>query len=365
MENVSLSRRDFLVAAGAAALGSTAGCAQAPVGSRTDSTSREVERADGSIYTDVYQSTIDSVTLVRVYGIEDPVTGEESRGQGSAFVYDEDHVVTNHHVVADGEDVQLQYTSGDWTETTVVGTDVYSDLAVLEVEDRPEGAQPLSFADERPAVGQEALAIGNPFGLGGSMSKGIVSGVDRSLPGAADFSIPNAVQTDAAVNPGNSGGPLVNLDGEVLGVVSAGGGDNVGFAISAALSQRVVPALLADGEFDHSYMGVRLLAVDPAVADANDLPQESGVLVTDVVSGGPSDGVLQGSDETVSRRGEQIPVGGDVIVGFDGTPIPDMHSLSSYLALKTDPSYDLQIDLLRDGSRETVELTLGERPEPS
>lgn len=363
MDNVSLRRREFLVAAGAAALGSTAGCTQAPVGSQTDRSTREPNRADGSIYTDVYRATIDSVTLVRVYGIENPQTGEEGRGQGSAFVYDAEHVVTNHHVVADGEDVQLQYTSGDWTATSVVGTDVYSDLAVLEVEDRPEGADPLAFADERPVVGQEALAIGNPFGLSGSMSKGIVSGVDRSLPGATDFSIPNAVQTDAAVNPGNSGGPLVNLDGEVLGVVSAAGGDNVGFAISAALSRRVVPALIEDGEFDHSYMGVMLLSVDPVVAEANDLSRESGVLVTDVVSGGPSAGVLQGSEETAYRRGEEVPVGGDVIVGFDGVPIRDLHSLSSYLALETNPGYDLAIDLLRDGSRKTVTLTLGERPE--
>jgi S1-C subfamily serine protease len=365
MENTSLGRREFVLAASSAVLGSAAGCAQPPVGSQSDSPPDTANRASESSYTDVYRATIDSVTLVRVYGIEDPFTGEEGRGQGSAFVYDERHVVTNHHVVADGRDVELQYTSGDWTGTSVVGTDIYSDLAVLEVDERPEGAEPLALADERPVVGQEALAIGNPFGLDGSMSKGIVSGVDRSLPGPTEFSIPNAVQTDAAVNPGNSGGPLVNLGGEVIGVVTAGGGDNVGFAISAALAERVVPALVADGEYDHSYMGVRLLPVDPVVAGANDLPEATGVLVAEVVPGGPSDGVLRGSDDTVERRDEPIPVGGDVIVGFDGVPTPDMHALSSYLALETDPGDVLEVAVRRDGTRETVELTLGERPEPS
>ncbi len=273
-----------------------------------------------------------------------------------------DHIVTNDHVVAGGEEVDLQYINGDWTGTRLVGTDHFSDLAVLEVDHVPDAATPLSLSNERPVVGQEVLAIGNPYGLEGSMSQGIVSGIERSV-NAPDrrFSFPDVVQTDAAVNPGNSGGPLVDLDGNVIGVVHAGGGNNIGFAISAALADRVIPGLIADGEYKHSYLGIGLLSVDRIVAEENDLEAATGIAVTDIVSGGPADGVLQGATGTVERRGEPIPVGGDVIFEIDGEPIPDRHALATHLALETSPGETIDIRLWRDGTETTESLTLDAR----
>ncbi len=314
----------------------------------------------------IYEATIDSVTLVRAFGLEDPMTGENGgQGQGSGFVVDDSHVVTNEHVVDGAAEVDLQYTTGEWTATEIVGTDVVSDLAVLEVEQLPETAAPLSFSDVAVAVGQEVLAIGNPFGLEGSMSRGIVSGIDRSLFNPlTGVSIPHAVQTDAGLNPGNSGGPLVDLAGEVIGVVNAGGGDNIGFAVSAPLSQRVVPSLVEDGEYSHPFVGVGVVTVDRIVAEENDAPGATGVLVTDVEPGGPASGVLEASDETTTVRGEEIPVGGDVVLGIDGDPIPDEQAFSTSLTLEASPGDELDLEVYREGTTGTVSITVGERPTP-
>ncbi|WP_049923202.1 S1C family serine protease [Halopiger djelfimassiliensis] len=367
MNDSRLNRRRFLAAASAGLVGTVAGCSEPRnIDPMEGSTSHEIDRenlADGSTFTDVYEATIDSVTQVRVFGVDDPRTGDEGRGQGSGFLYDDSHIVTNDHVVAGGTDVDLQYINGDWTGTRLVGTDYYSDLAVLEVDHVPDSATPLSLTDRRPVVGQQVLAIGNPFGLEGSMTDGIVSGVNRTLDAPnRRFSYPNVIQTDAAVNPGNSGGPLVDLDGNVIGVVNAAGGDNIGFAISAALTRRVVPSLIENGEYGHSYMGIRLRTVDRLIAEENDLPSATGVAVVDV-NDGPAEGALEGADRFVRRRNEPIPVGGDVILEMDGEPIPDRHALSSHLALETSPGDDLELRLWRNGRETTTEFSLGARPE--
>jgi S1-C subfamily serine protease len=256
----------------------------------------------------------------------------------------------------------VQFRDGAWRVADVVGTDVYSDLAVLRVSDPPDAATPLPFVDAERPVGTRVVAIGAPFDLGGSVSAGIISGQDRGLPSATGFTIPDAVQTDAAVNPGNSGGPLVTLDGEVVGVINSGGGDNIGFAISAALTQRVVPALIDTGKYDHSYIGVQLRAVSPLVAEANGLDRARGVIVVETVTGGPAAGVLRGSDGQQTINGTQVPVGGDVIVGISDTEIRTQADLGTYLALETSPGDTVSMTVLRDGERQTVEVTLGTRP---
>ena len=374
MEEQRLDRRGVLTAAAGGLFASIAGCAAPPSGGSPpleeggdDERTADTEAvAEDSTYTALYERTIDSVTLVRVYGVDDPFTGDETQGQGSAFLVDGSHAVTNEHVVAGGDEVDLQYVNGDWTTTELVGTDFYSDLAVLEVDHVPDAAEPLALTETNPAVGQEVLAIGNPFGLEGTMTKGIVSGVDRSLEVGAGpgqpRSFPNVVQFDAGVNPGNSGGPLVNLDGEVVGVVNAGGGENIGFAISAPLAGRVVPALIDDGEYHHPFIGVVLETVDRVVAEENDLPEPGGVIVVDVGDDTPAGGVLQGSDDSVTRHGEPVPIGGDVIVELDGHPIPDRNALSAVLTLELRPGDTVPLELRRDGALTTVELTLGERP---
>jgi S1-C subfamily serine protease len=194
------------------------------------------------------------------------------------------------------------------------------------------------------------------------VTAGIVSGVDRTLPAPNDFSIPDAIQTDAPVNPGNSGGPLVDLDGTVVGVVNSGGGDNVGFAVSAALTRRVVPSLVDDGSYEHSYMGIRLRPVGPLLARANDV--DRGVYVDSVVPDGPSRGVFEGSTGETTIEGVTVPTGGDVIVAMEDTPIPQRQALSAFLALETRPGDTIAVTVLRDGAEQTVDLTLGSRPDP-
>ncbi|WP_339104695.1 trypsin-like peptidase domain-containing protein [Haloterrigena salinisoli] len=361
-------RREFLALAGSGLVGAIAGCAEprsadSMEGSSSASIERTIDpddRADGSTFTDVYEGVIDAVAQVRALGSGSPYSSERGGGQGSGFLVDDSHLVTNEHVVADADTVDLQYINGDWSDTEVVGTDFYSDLAVLKVDQVPDEATPLELAAERSVVGQEVLAVGNPYGFRGSMSKGIVSGVNRTLDmqGRA-FSFSNAIQTDAAVNPGNSGGPLVDMNGEVVGVITAGGGDNIGFAIPATIASRVVPSLIETGTYDHAYMGITLATVDRYIAEANDLAEATGVIVTGVEPGDPADGVLRPAKP---RPRDSIPVGGDVIYAIDGKPIPDRHALSSHLALRTSPGDTIEIECRRYGDETTVSLTVGSRP---
>ncbi|WP_049928340.1 S1C family serine protease [Halopiger goleimassiliensis] len=359
----SLSRRRLLrsVGAGTAALGfvgTGSSIGRADDGDDlTDSDSDDRTDSEGGQYTAVYEETIDDVVLVTVAGVDEETPG----GLGSGFVVD-DYVVTNDHVVQGASEVELQFSDEQWRTATVVGTDTYSDLAVLEVEDFPDPVDGLAFADEQAAIGQEVLALGNPLGFDASVSRGIVSGVGRSLPSPTGFSIPAAIQTDAPVDPGNSGGPLVNLEGDVLGVVFAGAGRGIGFAISAALAERVIPSLIEEGTYQHAFMGVGVEPVGPVLAEANDLEEPRGVMIVRVTPNGPADGVLEPATDLVAVDGAPVPVGGDVVVAIDGEPIPNQDRLSSYLALETSPGDEIEVEVVREGERETVVLTLEERP---
>jgi len=362
MSSERLSRRSVLAALGAATAVGGAGCQTAQVtgsdGESTPSQGASEQVGDPNVYSDVYQQVSDAVASIQVYD-------DTRRGaQGSGFIIDDQHILTNEHVVGAGERYFVRFADTDWRSVSLVGSDVYSDLAVLSTDNPPGSATPLSFAEETPAVGTRVVAIGNPFGLSGSVSEGIVSGINRTLRSANNFSIAAGIQTNAAVNPGNSGGPLVNLDGTAVGIINSGGGDNVGFAISAELADRVVPALVQTGNYDHPYMGIALQSVDPLIAEANDLADASGVYVDDTLDGGPAEGALQGSDSTTRISGSEVPVGGDVIRQLDGTPIPTRQDLASYLALETSPGDVMAVTVERDGAAEVVELTVGSRPEP-
>lgn len=354
-------RRLLRVAGGTVALGAVSGSVTANTGRSA------VERTQGTVqeqderYTEIYAEAIDSVVLVNVFGDGDD--DEMPGGLGSGFVVDGGYVVTNDHVAGNAAEVELQFRDEQWRSASVVGSDVHSDLAVLEVDDVPDAADGLSFTETEPTVGQEVLALGNPLGLDASISQGLVSGVDRSLPSPTGFSIPAAIQTDAPVNPGNSGGPLVSLAGDVLGVVFAGAGQTIGFAISAALANRVVPALADDGEYQHAYLGVSVLPVGPLVAEANDLEEPRGVLIVDVLPDAPADDVLEPADDVESVDGDPVPVGGDVIIAIDDQDIPNQERLSSVLALETSPGETVDVEVVRDGEHQTVELTLEPRPD--
>ncbi|SEO96518.1 serine protease, S1-C subfamily, contains C-terminal PDZ domain [Halogranum amylolyticum] len=298
-------------------------------------------------------------------------------GAGSGFVTEGSYVVTNQHVVGAIDDVELRFSDGSWRTGRVVGTDVYTDLAVIHVSNLPESAAALTIATENPQPGRPVAALGNPLGLDGSITTGIVSGASRSMATSNGFAIPDVVQTDAAINPGNSGGPLVgvvtgtggeNESGEtryeVVGVNRARQGDGIGFAVSPAIVNRVVPALVEDGEYRHSYLRTRTLDVTPTVAEANELDRPRGVLVVDVGDGIEGDD-LRGSRYTRTVRGREIPVGGDIIVGIDGNEVHTHEELMRILITETSPGEPVDIDVLRDGDPTTLRLVLGERPQPT
>jgi S1-C subfamily serine protease len=314
-------------------------------------------------YKSLYDQTIGSVVSVQVLS-------EQGQGLGSGFVYDDEgHIVTNQHVVGNVSTVEVQFNRGEWRTAEVIGTDAYSDLAVLEVNETPVYATPLELANATPEQGQPVGALGNPLGLDATITDGIVSGTNRSLPAGGQqgpqFAIPNTVQTTAAINPGNSGGPLVNCEGQVVGVNTATlqRTENTGFAVPASRVARVVPPLIENGSYAHSFLGISSTDVSPLIAEGNDLNVTRGVLVRQVVPESPADGVLQGDTGTTEVEGVQVPTGGDVILAIDGQQIRSGEDLSSYLT-ETRPGETVTLTVLRDGERMQVKVELDERPPP-
>lgn len=328
----------------------------APASAPTESTAT-AQTGHQCDYAQLYNGTIDSVVLVQV-----------GDGLGSGFVYDvadddDTYVVTNQHVVNQSSEVLVKFSRGETVSGTVVGRDALSDLAVIRVEEPPEYASPLSLNQDRPVPGQPVAALGSPYGLQSTITSGIVSGTNRSIPTRFGYAIPNTIQTDAPINPGNSGGPLVECPGgEVIGVNRAGGGDNIGFAVPASIVERVVPALIEDGEYEHAFLGVRTVEVTDPVAAANDLNTSEGLLVVRTVQGTPASGVLQGSRAYTTVSGVRIPVGGDVIVAIENRSVETPGDLSRFLALQAAPGETVEITVLRDGEQQTVNVTLVERP---
>ncbi len=374
MDDPRLSRRRMLAGTGLALSVGVAGCAvSAPEvtdnGEPEPTSGFPDEFADppedlaeppaDSELTEVYRAAVKSVAAVRLEEMG-------QTGAGTAWVYDDEYLVTNEHVVREAEDPFVWFTDNGWREASVVGTDLHSDLAVLEVvEGKPDDISALPLAESPPPVGTPVAAIGNPFELTGSFTTGVISGRDRTIeiPGR-DFSIADGVQTDAALNPGNSGGPLITYDGEVVGVVSAGQGENIGFAISAAMTNRVVPSLIEDGTYEHSYLGILSVDVTPDIIEANDLGDVTwGVYVNEVLPTGPSSGALQETTDTTTVRGATVPVGGDVIVGLDDWEIQTGERLSAFLALETEPGQTIDVTVIRDGQEVVEEVTLERRPE--
>ncbi len=296
-------------------------------------------------------------------------------GEGSGFVVDtEGHIVTNNHVVAGTSELRVTFVDGTSVRATIVGTDPDSDLAVIKVDTPPESLRPILWgASDEVHVGQRAVAIGNPFGFENTLTSGIISGLSRSLPAVTGYRIPEIIQTDAAINPGNSGGPLLNSQGEVIGVNSAIVPNfnqlgertflGVGFAIPSNLAQRVVPALIGEGEYAHPWIGISGTDVLPEIAAEMDLPDVKGALVIRVISGGPADGAgLRGGDRDIQVMGRPVTIGGDVIIGIDGYEIGRFDDILSYLSRRTEAGQEIGLTIIRDGTIETVTLTLGRRP---
>ena len=300
-----------------------------------------------------------------------------SQGLGSGFVWDtQGHIVTNNHVVDGATKIEVMFADGSIVPATLVGADPDSDLAVIKVDVAAEKLTPVQVADSTQVkVGQIAIAIGNPFGLENTMTVGIVSGLGRSLPtgvtsaSGSSYSIPDIIQTDAPINPGNSGGVLVNDQGQLIGVTAAiespvQASVGIGLVIPSSLVQRVVPELIKNGKYEHSYLGVTIATLTPDMATAMKLDAaQRGALVVEIASGGPSEKAgLQGSSDQITVDGQQIPVGGDVITAVNGQSVKSKEDLIAYLAEQTSVGQKVTLTILRGGAEKTIEVTLGARP---
>jgi serine protease Do len=306
-----------------------------------------------------------------------PMGSQQQEGTGSGFIWDRDgHIVTNNHVVQDTQEIEVTFSDGAIVPAQVVGADPDSDLAVIQVDRPSEALPPVTMASpDDVTVGQLAVAIGNPFGLQGSMTLGIVSALGRSLPvensssQSANYTIPGIIQTDAPINPGNSGGVLVNDKGEVIGVTSAiispiDASAGIGFAIPSAIVEKVIPALIETGRYQHPYLGISGMTLIPELVDAMQLPEgQLGALVIDVTPNGPADSAgLQGSDSTVTIDNQEYPIGGDVITAIDSHPVKSFDDIVSYLALNTEVNQTVALSIIRDGETITLQVTLQARP---
>jgi S1-C subfamily serine protease len=303
----------------------------------------------------------------------DEINVFESR-LGSGFVYDDNgHIITNHHVVSGGGSrLDVTFPDGTVYRASVIGSDLYTDVAVLYVEEAPkEKLLPLPLADSSMMrVGEQVAAIGNPFGLSGSMSAGIISGVGRQIPAqeAEDFSIPDIIQTDAPINPGNSGGPLLNMRGEVIGINSAiysttGQFAGVGFAIPSNTIAKVVPSLITTGSFQHPWLGVAGKDMTPGIANRLGLDEPRGFLVMEVVAESPAEkaGIKRGNEDAVID-GMQVKLGGDVIIAIDNNTVRKIDDILAYVEREKSVGDKLKLTILRDGQTMEVMATLGARP---
>jgi len=293
-------------------------------------------------------------------------------GVGSGFVYDrEGNIVTNYHVIEGASRITVTFLDGTAYRASVIGSDPYTDLAVIKVNASADKLHPLPLGDSsRLRVGEQVAAIGNPFGLSGSMTTGIVSQLGRMLETANGFSIPDVIQTDAAINPGNSGGPLLNMYGEVVGVNTAiasrtGEFSGIGFAIPSDTVKKIVPVLIADGKYRHPWLGISGSDVTPEIAEALGLSEARGFLVVDVVANSPAAkaGIKGGSNaRMINIDNRSVKLGGDIIVGVDDIQVRKISDILVYLQREKSVNDTITLHVIRDGRELSIDMILGERP---
>ncbi|MCL5318096.1 MAG: S1C family serine protease [Thaumarchaeota archaeon] len=301
------------------------------------------------------------------------VTLPSGGAQGSGFVFDnKGDIVTNNHVVEGATSIDVTFLNGDTVTAKLVGRDAYADLAVVQVDTSSRKLTPVPLGDsDKLQVGDQILAIGNPFGLSGSMSEGIVSQLGRETQGTGGYMLINLIQIDAVVDPGNSGGPLLNMRGEVVGVNTmilsqSGGFEGVGLSIPSYTVKRVAASLIATGQYKHPYLGVQGTDVTPQIASAMKLSQTKGFLLMQVLQGGPADKAgLKGGTSQTTIAGQTAVLGGDVIIGVDNTNVRKLSDLSLYVERNKSPGDTVVLKIIRDGKEMSVNLVLGERPQPT
>jgi S1-C subfamily serine protease len=341
-----------------------------------------VQQADAEylLLSNIYERVNPSVVNIEI--VSRFRTTDVIGSSGSGFVINADgFIVTNAHVVRDAEEVLVTFYNGYVISADIIGIDDYSDLAVIRVADEDAPLMPVTLGDSNNLkVGQRIIAIGNPFGLEGSMTVGIVSALGRSLPSAElldpayqGYSNPSIIQIDAAVNPGNSGGPLLDSYGTVIGINTAirtenGGFQGVAFAVPVNTLRRVVPQLIDKGYADYSWLGITTTAdvhgfSMAALADELGFPVTYGVLINEVYSNSPAANAgLQGSTDDVRVRGITVEIGGDIIIAINGNMVRDIDDLVAYLVENTSPGDAVVLTIIRDGETFDVDVMLGTRP---
>ena len=327
-------------------------------------------------------STKKSLTLVELFeksesgvvriDVDKINSSGETGSLGSGFVFDDlGHIITNAHVVESASSVTITFLDGSQYNAQIIGSDKFTDIAVIKVEEKPRYLHPLQMGDSSTLkVGEQVAAIGNPFGLSGSMTSGIVSQIGRLLPSQdTGFSIPNVIQTDAAINPGNSGGPLLNMAGKVMGIntaIQSGTGQSagIGFAVPSNTILKVVPVLIEEGKYSHPWIGISGKDIDPELAKVRDLDQSKGFLIVTVVPGSPAEiAGLKGVSEIKIIGDKEYPADGDIIVSVDGKEVRKISDILIHLQEEKSVGDEMILGILRDGEVVHIILALVERPD--
>jgi S1-C subfamily serine protease len=316
---------------------------------------------------DIFEKAEPGVVRVNTQGNQ---TTNETGGVGSGFVFDKKgHVITNAHVIEGSTKTIVTFLDGRSYNAEIIGIDQYTDIGVIKVNADLKLLNPLSLGDSSSLqVGEPITAIGNPFGLSGSMTSGIISQMGRLLPSDSGFQIPDVIQTDAAINPGNSGGPLLNMRGEIVGINTAiqsttGEFTGVGFAIPSQTVAKIVPTLISDGEYNHPWIGISGRDIDPDMANILGVEDALGFLIITVVEDSPaSKAGLIGSDKIIEADGREYSVGGDIILAVDGIDVRKIDDILIHLQRVKTVGDEMDLDILRDGRTTNVTIILQERP---
>ncbi len=347
-------------------------------GERSEFASTPVAAAAGGLsVNDIYQRTSPGVAHIEASGVNLPAGAgpfgppdPSQAATGSGFVIDEEgHVVTNAHVVDGADDIEVRLgESAESYEAELLGQDDSTDVAVLRIDAGEDQLEPLALGRSSGLeVGDEVVAIGNPYGLDSTATAGIVSALQREISAPNGFTINNVIQTDAAINPGNSGGPLIDGEGEVVGVNSqiespGGGNVGIGFAVPIDTTREIAQQLIEDGSVEHAFLGLTGADLTPALARAINLDAERGALVQSLVPDSPADeaGITAG-DAVINLDGQRVRVGGDLILAIDGEAVKDMSEIIARVDSRK-PGETIELTLLRAGDERRVEVELGERP---
>lgn len=332
------------------------------------------EQQVSQVYQDVQPSVVNITSTVVTETFFGPQAQE---GTGSGFVYDDEgRIITNYHVVQNASQIEVTFPDGSIASAEIIGTDPLNDLAVLDVDGIPtDQLHPVEMGDSGHLVpGQLAIAIGNPFGqFERTITAGVISALDRTISREGQRPIFGLIQTDASINRGNSGGPLLNSQGRVIGITTAiyspsGGSVGIGFAIPSNTVAKEVPVLIDRGRYPHPWIGITGYPLTPGLAErlrqaGLDLGTDHGAIIAQVNSGGPADQAgLRGATDIEVVGNRRVPIGGDIITAVDGVEVTSLEDIIGYLETETEVGQTVTLTVVRDGQEMTVDVTLGERP---